>query len=109
MAQIDRRKHRRTRLRLRIAHIEGLEPSSRNAGFWTSDVSAGGMSFQARIASTPHLGAPLSFELSVPPGEGYSSSAGKVRGLGTVTRLLPTEGDLTAIAVRFTRPLALDF
>ena len=109
MAQVDRRQHRRTRLRLRIARIEGLSPTSQDAGFWTSDVSAGGMFFHARLASNPQLGEVLCFELSVPPGEGYSSSAGKVRGCGKVTRLLATQGDLAAIALRFTRPLALDF
>ena len=109
MVQEDRRQFRRARLRLRISRLEGLEPAPRAAELWTTDVSAGGMFFYAPLPGEPALGADLSFELSVPPGEGYSSSAGKVRGSGKVVRTLATAEGGTGVAVHFTRPLALDF
>ncbi|MGB2821659.1 MAG: PilZ domain-containing protein [Phycisphaerae bacterium] len=109
MAPDDRRKHRRTRLRLRVARVEGLDPPSHQGDFWTSDVSAGGMLFHVPIAWQPRIGTALSFELSIPPGEGYSSSAGKVRGSGKVARSLPESETLAGIAVQFTEPLSLEF
>jgi len=108
MALVDRRNYRRTRLRLRVTRVEGLGPSAQG-DFWTSDVSAGGMLFHVPLASQPHLGTTLSFELSVPPGEGYSSSAGKVRGSGKVIRALPESERLAGVAVEFTEPLSLEF
>ena len=105
----DRRQSRRAQLRLRIARLEGLDPPPQTRQLWTTDVSAGGMFFQANLADQPPLGARLSFELSIPPGEGYSSSAGKVRGTGEVVRVLASAAPRTGVAVQFTRPLALHF
>ncbi len=109
MAPNNRRKYRRTRLRLRVARLEGLAPPPHQGESWTSDVSAGGMLFHVPLASQPRLGTALSFELSIPPGEGYSSAAGKVRGAGKVIRTLPESETLAGVAVQFTRPLSLEF
>ncbi|HUT00866.1 MAG TPA: PilZ domain-containing protein [Phycisphaerae bacterium] len=109
MAHGDRRKHRRTRLRLRIARLEGFGPALQEEDLWTSDVCAGGMLFQVPLPSEPNLETSLSFELNVPPGEGYSSSAGRIRGSGRVVRALPVSDKMTGVAVQFTQPLSLDF
>ena len=109
MPEEDRRQFRRARLRLRIARLEGLGQSPRREDLWTTDVSAGGMFFHAPLVDEPAVGTNLAFELSVPPGEGYSSSAGKVRGSGKVIRAVVGRRPDTGLAVQFTRPLALDF
>jgi hypothetical protein len=109
MPEDDRRQFRRTRLRLRIARLEGLDEIAEGQEVWTADVSAGGMFFRVPLTGQPALGTDLAFELSVPPGEGYSHSAGKVRGSGKVVRALHIPDAGTGVAVQFTRPLALDF
>jgi hypothetical protein len=109
MSQDERRQYRRARLRLRIARMEGLQPLGDLSDLWTTDVSAGGMYFHAGFGEQPDVGAALSFEMHVPPGEGYSTSAGKVRGSGRVIRLHGGEQGATGVAVQFTRPLAFDF
>lgn len=109
MEQENRRKFSRARLRLRIARLEGLDPIDQPKDLWTSNVSAGGMFFHVPLATEPAVGAALSFELSVPPGEGYSSSAGKVRGTGQIIRALPLTKTASGVAVQFTQPLALQF
>ena len=109
MSAEDRRQFRRTRLRLRLARLEGAGASSQADELWTANVSAGGMFVSAALAEIPPLGAPVSFELVVPPGEGYWASSGKVSGSGKVVRALPAEREGTGLAVQFTRPLALDF
>jgi galactokinase len=109
MPQEDRRQFRRTRLRLQIARLEGLNQASQAQDLWTANMSAGGMFFRLPPGEPPATGTDLAFEITVPPGEGYSSSAGKVRGTGKVvrTQAMPDAG--TGVAVQFTRPLALDF
>lgn len=109
MSVQNRRQYRRTRLRLRIAQLEGVGMLPETHDLWTTDVSAGGMFFSAPLAAEPAPQTPLSFELNVPPGEGYSTSAGTVRGSGKVVRAIPVAEDQTGVAVQFTRPLALDF
>lgn len=109
MPQKDRRRFRRARLRLRIARLEGLGQGRGREDLWTTDVSAGGMFFHAPLVDEPAVGTNLTFELRVPPGEGYSSSAGKVRGSGKVIRAVAGGGAGTGLAVQFTRSLALDF
>jgi len=103
----NRRQYRRVRLRLRVSHMQGMEASAGTAELWTTDVSAGGMFLHISPGEQPLLGRPVSFELAVPPGEGYSSSGGSVCGTGKVVRvaLAGTPG----VAVEFTRPLALRF
>ena len=109
MRQGNRRRFRRARLRLRVARLEGLVPNRGSSEAWTTNVSAGGMFIHVPLDAEPAVGTYLTFELSVPPGEGYSSSAGKVRGSGKVTRtqLSPDVG--AGVAVQFTKPLALHF
>jgi hypothetical protein len=109
MTRADRRKFRRTRLRLRIARLKGLDLSAVAGSLWTTDVSAGGMFFHAPLAAEPKVGARVSFELDVPPGEGYSASEGKIRGSGKVVRAVPVAESNVGLGVQFTRPLALQF
>ena len=109
MPQDERRQYRRARLRLCIARVEGLHPAGDPPDLWTSNVSAGGMYFQADLADQPDIGSSLSFEIHVPPGEGYSTSAGRVRGSGKVIRVQTGAEVGTGVAVQFTRPLAFDF
>ncbi|HUS91700.1 MAG TPA: PilZ domain-containing protein [Phycisphaerae bacterium] len=109
MRQADRRRFRRTKLRLRLARLEGLRLVTETADLWTADVSAGGMCFCLPLDAEPELGTSLTFELSVPPGEGYSSSGGKARGSGKVVRTQPAPTMGVGVAVEFTKPLALDF
>ena len=109
MSQQERRQHHRARLRLRVARLRGLEPAAEGAEIWTTNVSAGGMLFHAPATCRPAVGAALSFELSIPPGEGHSSVEGKVRGSGRVVRTSPLPAGGVGVAVQFTRPLALGF
>jgi len=109
MPKQERRKHRRTRLRLRVSRIEGLPIQDSAVVLWTSDVSPGGMYLQAPVVEPAAVGSPIAFELSIPPGEGYSLSAGRIRGSGKVIRIEPSAEPMAGIAVGFTSPLALDF
>ena len=109
MSTQERREHRRTRLRLRISRIEGFPLQDGTGNLWTSDVSPGGMYVRAPLVEAPAVGTMLSFELSIPPGEGYSTSAGRIRGSGKVVRIEPSAEPVAGIAVGFTSPLALDF
>ncbi len=106
--QMERRKHFRSRLRLRISRLEGLTGLT-SGDLWTSDVSAGGMYFCAHLAGRPRPGEDVAFELAVPPGEGYSSSSGRIRGTGKVIRSIPVGEAGMGVAVQFTRSLALQF
>lgn len=103
----NRRQFRRVRLRLRVSHAQGLNAVGGTGELWTTDVSAGGMFLQIPSNEEPPLGTPVSFELAVPPGEGYSSSGGSVCGTGKVVRV--TSAGTPGVAVEFTRPLSLRF
>ena len=109
MSKQERRKHRRTRLRLRISRIEGLPIQDAADVLWTCDVSPGGMYLQAPVVEPATIGSPITFELTIPPGEGYSLSAGRIRGSGKVVRIEPAGEPIAGIAVGFTSPLALEF
>ncbi len=109
MSTQERRKHRRTRLRLRVSQIEGLPVPDGTGDLWTSDVSPGGMYIRTPLADAPAVGTSLTFELSIPPGEGYSLSAGRIRGSGEVVRIEPSAEPVAGVAVGFTSPLALEF
>jgi hypothetical protein len=109
MPKQERRKHRRTRLRLRISRIDGLPIQDSEVVLWTCDVSPGGMYLQVPVVEPATVGSPIAFELSIPPGEGYSISAGRVRGSGKVVRIEPSAVPMAGIAVGFTAPLALEF
>ena len=109
MSKSERRKHPRTRLRLRIAEIDGLGVHDTAGDLWTCDISPGGMYLQAHVADNELLGKGVSFELSIPPGEGYSVSAGRIRGSGKVVRIDHAAERMAGVAVGFTSPLSLDF
>jgi hypothetical protein len=103
----NRRQFRRVRLRLRVCHVQGMEAPAAAGELWTTDVSAGGMFLHIPPSEKPPLGLPVSFELAVPPGEGYSSSGGSVCGTGKVVRV--ASAGTPGVAVEFTRPLSLRF
>jgi len=109
MANAERRRHRRTRLRLRITRMDGLDVQDPGGDLWTCDISSGGMYLRAPVAEVAVVGSGVSFELSVPPGEGYSLSAGRIRGSGKVVRVDAAAEPMPGVAVGFTVPLALDF
>lgn len=109
MSTQERRKYRRTKLRLRVSQIEGLPIPNGTGDLWTSDVSPGGMYIRAPLAEVPKVGTNLTFELSIPPGEGYSLSAGHVRGSGKVARIDESTESAVGVGVGFTSPLALAF
>ncbi len=116
MVPEERRRFRRAALRLRVTRLEGLGPAPEQPDLWTADVSAGGMFLHVPLDAPPPEAATVHFELDIPPGEGYSCSAGKIRGSGKVVRAmhpgaagLDARPALTGLAVQFTRPLTLDF
>lgn len=104
----ERRQFRRTKLRLRINRLHGLE-TARHGGLWTVDVSAGGMFFHAPLVKAPQCGDPVTFQLHLPPGEGYLPSEARIRGSGKIVRAVPAGQDTTGVAIQFNRPLALEF
>jgi hypothetical protein len=57
----------------------------------------------------PACQAELVFEMHVPPGAGYSASAGKIKGAGRVVRAEPLPQGAVGLAVQFSNPLALEF
>jgi hypothetical protein len=109
VSQGERRQHRRVHLRLAISRLASRSPSGADSGLRTENVSAGGMYFQAPADLSPAEGTYVFFELSVPPGDGYSPSPGSIRGTGQVVRTDALKASATGVAVRFTQPLALDF
>ena len=108
----ERRQYRRTDLRLPISRI-GTSGEGVPGEFWTGNISAGGMYFRAggQAGRLLAVGAELSFELAVPPGGGYSPSAGTVRGVGRIVRAeqMQDEPGAVGLAVRFSRALSIDF
>jgi hypothetical protein len=54
----------------------------------------------------PEHGAEVAFELTVPPGEGYSACESKLRGAGRVVRKTSGAGERITVAVHFSQPLA---
>lgn len=77
--------------------------------YHTLDIASGGMRLNGSASRCPDEGAEMAFELSMPPGAGYSVLAGKLRGTGQVTRALRESDGKVALGLRFTQPLALDF
>lgn len=109
MANQERRTHRRTRLRLRITRLDGLCPTDGEGDFWTNDISTGGMYLHVPTEQVAEVGAAVSFELSIPPGEGYSLSSGRIRGNGKVVRVDRSAEITKGVAVGFISPLVLEF
>ncbi|MFB3891313.1 MAG: PilZ domain-containing protein [Phycisphaerae bacterium] len=109
MPETERRQFRRLKLRLPITRLAGSSAVASGTTLWTSDISSGGMFFVAAAPESPPEGAQITFELLVPPGEGYSLSAGRVSGSGKIVRSLEIDAGLAGVALRFTEPLALRF
>ncbi len=108
MDRQERRNHRRLPLHLSVAPV--LETEGPGGDEWlTRDISSGGMYVQAPQADAPEVEATLEFVMSVPPGAGYYSSEGKIRGSGQVLRRDELAGGAAGLAVRFTERLALEF
>lgn len=105
---VERREHRRVKLRLPITSLGGQVPEGFE-GVCTTDISAGGMYIRVPPARAPTCGAEVSFVLTVPPGQGYSSTVGRITGTGCVIRSVPTGRESVGVAVHFARPLKLEF
>lgn len=67
------------------------------------------MYIRTPLIDNPEVGTSLTFELSIPPGEGYSISPGRIRGSGKVVRVEPSAEPVAGVAIGFTSPLALEF
>lgn len=106
----ERRKEPRGSLRLAISRMSVRDSVREWVGrLWTTNVSAGGMYMRcgADVGAELSEGAEVTFELVVPPGGGYSASAGTVRGVGTVIRIENAQESVTGLAVQFAKPLAI--
>jgi hypothetical protein len=104
----ERRKFQRLRLRLPISQLSPWAGEEAESTLRTANVSAGGMYFECPAELSPEVHAELSFELAVPPGDGYASSDSRIRGSGRVVSAVPCEEGQTGVAVQFTQPLALN-
>ena len=102
---MERREHRRLQLRLSLSRLTCSAGPAWNEEVWTDNVSAGGMYFRVPEGKEPECGQPVSFELTVPPGDGHSPTDTRLEGTGTIVRTDRSEqGDL-GVAVRFARRL----
>ena len=99
----------RVELRVPVSWASVGSDSDARGELWTRNVSAGGMYVHAPSAAAPAQGQVLRFQMTVPPGVGYSTSSGKVIGNGKVLRTSLLQTGQVGIAVRFTRTLAIDF
>ena len=110
MSQEERRKHQRLRLRLGIRDLLEEGRTSCGEGVFTSNISAGGVYFSLDPATpAPAHGANLSFQLVVPPGEGYSTAPGRIKGTGQVVRMVQQNDGGVGVALQFTQPLGVTF
>lgn len=106
----ERRQEPRASLRLAISRMSVRDLVRELGGhLWTTNVSAGGMYMRcdSEIGAELSEGTEVTFEMVVPPGGGYSASAGTVRGAGTVIRIEQVEKSVTGLAVQFAKPLAI--
>ena len=108
MDPAERRRHRRLPLRFGISRV-GDPASSAVPPIRTDNVSAGGMYFCAADADAPAKDEEVCFDLTVPPGQGYSPTGGTVRCLGTVVRAEPIGRGTIGVAVHFAARPALQF
>ncbi len=107
MDEEERRGFQRLRLRLPISELSATAGRTCAEGLWTRNISSGGMCFEIPAEDAPQDGAELTFELSVPPGEGYAASASRIRGAGRVVRRVARGKKNVAVAVHFAQPLTL--
>jgi len=78
---------------------------------FTTDVGPRGVHFLTADGA-PEVGEGLAVELTIPPGVGHFPYAGKILGLATVLRCCQaarTPSPCWSVAVRFDRPLHLEF
>ncbi|MGC9453383.1 MAG: PilZ domain-containing protein [Phycisphaerae bacterium] len=101
----DRRSYRRVALHLPVRALNGCDHAT--SELFTTNVSPGGMLLRMPADSAPQNGQSVRFELTVPPGEGYSVSPCRVSGEGKVVRTDPGNTDQCEVAVRFTQRLSL--
>ncbi len=92
---------------MRVADDE--TPPRQTRPLWTCDVSAGGLYFHLTGDETFGNGDEITFELAVPPGEGYSVCEGRISGRGNVLRTESSGKSGCGVAVQFNEPLSLDF
>lgn len=105
----DRRRFRRLKLTVPISRLGNSSPPGPAGPLLTKDISAGGMYFQMPADGGPAERSELFFELTIPPGEGYSTSGGRIEGTGQVIRTTRVGENKLCVAVRFTQPLSLNF
>ncbi len=102
----DRRFYQRVPLRLPVTTL-GSQGNGGGRKLSTANVSAGGMLVRMPSEAAPGPGLSVRFELSVPPGEGYSASPCLISGRGRVVRTEAAEEGQCGVAVEFTERLAL--
>ncbi len=109
MAAIERRRHRRLKLRFPISRLGGLPglESAETNDLRTYDISTGGMYFRLPAGSEPARGKMVSFQLTVPAGEGHGLKPCTIQGAGRIVRTDPHASHQCGVAVTFTRPVAL--
>lgn len=108
----ERRVSRRLGLSLPVTRIRFTqgEESTGQTGGWTRDLSATGMFVHLNDPQSHPVGTDVEFEMTVPPGEGYSLSTGKISGTGTVVRMESANDHPAAgMAVQFNKELDLLF
>ena len=110
MTSPDRRRCRRLALSLPIMRLQMPDGAAWHRPACTANVSTDGMYFLLARGQALHadVGSRLSFELSVPPGAGYSPWGGTIRSEGCVVRAAD-DGAGVGVALRFSRPLEMEF
>lgn len=119
--EAERRQHRRLAIRLPLECYSSLTGRERALRTVTTDISTGGLYFEADLpegASPPDPNSLVQIELTVPPGAGYSPYEGRV---STVAEVLRSDRlkhqarsggagpDRVGIAAKFHEPLHLTF
>lgn len=105
MSEKNRRRHDRISLRLGV--VRAANASSIASGpitvdqWWTRDVSVGGMYIVAPSGSAVDKDSVLAFELSAPPGEGYSTHGCRIMASGQVVRQIEQADGTVGMAVQF--------
>lgn len=107
----ERRRFRRLSVSLPIVSLEFEDTSAspEQTELRTGDISPNGMMVYLSSPDEIPNGTKVSFELAVPPGEGYSSSEGRIRGSGQVVRVETEPSEGVGVGICFTKPLSLDF
>ena len=112
-APTDRRRHRRLAIRLPVECLIGEKTAGSPLRAMTHNISAGGVYFDAP-PGVLQPGAGVELVVTVPPGEGYSPYAGRVRGPAEIVRVEPLAShpngmERVGVAARFREELQLSF